>query len=178
MSDFVLLKDLAEEFGLDRSSMRRYILRNKLEPVKVRTLESKGQQTLALTVEDAEFIRERRRQQGYTTKNRIGKPVMDNGEGFFYIIQLVPELEPERVKLGFTCNLENRLSTHRTVAPTAKLLEKWPCHRNWELAAIASLTRENCKSLSNEVFIVQDVDMLVKRAKDFFALMPQNLGNS
>ena len=173
MSEFVLLKNLAEEFGLDRSSIRRYVLKNNFEPLKVRTIGSRGQLILALTTEDAESVREMRRMQGYTTKSRIGKPVMDNGEGVFYIIQLVPELEPERVKLGFSRDMESRLSAHRTAAPTAKLLETWPCHRNWELAVIASITRTECNPLSDEVFVVQDIEALIERGAGFFALMPK-----
>lgn len=172
--DVVLLKDLANEFGLDRSNMRRYAIKNNFELLKVRTPDSRGQPTLALTPEDAEAIRQLRQSQGYTTRERIGKPIRDNGDGWFYIIQLVPELEVGRVKLGFASDTEARLDAHRTAAPTAMMLKVWACHRNWEPAAIASITREGCKALSNEVFVVDNLDALIERGDAFFAIMPSH----
>ena len=41
-------------------------------------------------------------------------------QGYFYIIQLVPEALPNRVKVGFADNVEKRLAEHRTAAPTAQ----------------------------------------------------------
>jgi len=46
--------------------------------------------------------------------------------GYFYIIQLVPEALPNRVKIVFADNVATRLAEHRTDAPTAKLLKTWP----------------------------------------------------
>ena len=172
-SDVILLKTLADELGLDRSNMRRYVIKNGVEFLRVRTLDSRGQLTLALTPEDAETIRELRRTQGYTAKGRVGKPVLSDNGGWFYIIQLVPDLEAERVKLGYASDVGVRLTAHQTAAPTAALLKSWPCKRNWELAAIASITREDCKQLSGEVFIAGDLDFLVGRGDAFFAIMPE-----
>lgn len=45
------------------------------------------------------------------------------GYGFFYIIQLIPEVLPNRVKIGYTDNLDVRLKEHQTAAPTAKLIK-------------------------------------------------------
>ena len=42
--------------------------------------------------------------------------------GYFYLIQLIPEAMPNRVKIGFADNVERRLVEHQTAAPTAKLL--------------------------------------------------------
>jgi len=128
--------------------------------------------TLALTPEDAEAVRELRQNQGYDTTARKGKPVSDNGDGWFYIIQLVPELEAGRVKLGFASDVEARLGAHRTSAPTAELLKSWPCNRKWEAAAIASIARTDCEALSGEVFVVGDLDRLIGRGDAFFGIMP------
>jgi len=43
-------------------------------------------------------------------------------EGYFYAVQVVPELAPQWVKFGRTNNVTRRLKEHRTVAPTALLL--------------------------------------------------------
>jgi len=174
--DYILLKDLAKELGIDRSNARRYVLKTGFSMLKVRTPESRGQLTLALTPEDAEAVRELRQSQGYAVGKHPGKVIIDNGIGFFYIIQLIPELEAERIKLGFAADIETRLQAHKTAAPTAKLLKAWPCKRSWELAAIASLTREGCERISDEVFRVNSLDSLVEGGNAFFALMPNQIG--
>jgi hypothetical protein len=92
--------------------------------------------------------------------------------GVFYIIQLVPEALPNRVKIGYTDNLENRLATHQCAAPTARVIASWPCKRSWDYAAMDSVTREECEWVLNEVF-EGDPQEFVRRGKEFFALMPK-----
>ena len=166
--EYVTLKQLADELKMDRSHLRRYVLQNDFEPFKVRTIESKGQPTLALSPADAERVRDMRARDGFTYS--VGVPT--NGDGVFYVIQLVPSLAPNRVKLGYAISIEARLQSHRTAAPTAELIKAWPCKRSWETAAIASVTRIECKLLSGEVFDCDDLDALVSRCDQFFAIMP------
>lgn len=171
-TEYVLLKDLAAELGLDKSNARKYIMKAGISMFKVRTPESRGQLTLALSPEDAETIREMRQSQGYVMGKRSGHVVGGDDVGQFYVMQLVPELEEGRVKLGFAKDPEARLASHRTAAPTAMLLRAWPCRRCWEYAAIASITREDCEALSGEVFRTFALGSLVNRGDEFFALMP------
>jgi hypothetical protein len=91
--------------------------------------------------------------------------------GYFYIIQLVPEFFPNRVKLGFADNLKKRIIEHQTSSPTAKLIGNWPCKRFWEQAAIESITRIDSKLVMNEVY-EGELNGFMKRAEDFFNLMP------
>lgn len=53
---------------------------------------------------------------------RIGSfgPSAANDVGFFYLIQLEPEHDSGRFKLGFTMDLDGRLQKHRCSAPFAK----------------------------------------------------------
>lgn len=168
MSDIVLLKDLAEEMGLDRSNMRKYVLKEGLQPFKVRTPETRGQKTLALSKEDAGIVRALRKEQGFLDP----RPIIDSGEGWFYIIQLVPYLKPERVKLGFTNNVRSRLQAHRTAAPTAEVVCVWPCKKAWEIAAIDCIVQKGCVSIGPEVFDCENLDNLLERANYFFGVMP------
>jgi hypothetical protein len=91
--------------------------------------------------------------------------------GYFYLIQLVPEALPNRVKIGFADNVEQRLAQHRTAAPTARLLRAWPCKRSWDYAAMDSITSKNCQLVLNEVY-EGDVAGFVERADAFFAMLP------
>lgn len=169
---YVILKDLAKELGFDRSNFRKYVLQHGFNLVKIRTPEARNQLTLAVSVADAESIRELCQKQGY---GKLSNHVLaNNEEGWFYVIQLVPELNPNRVKLGFTGSIEERLTAHRTSAPTAELVKCWSCKRSWERAAIDSITRIECKSLGYEVFECENLARLIKRADEFFAIMPQS----
>lgn len=168
MPEYVTLKDLAEQLGIDRSNVRKYVVKHGLNPVSVRTPGSRGQLTLALTAADAEAVRALRDSQGF---GESVNPV-ENGDGYFYVVQLVPELDPNRVKLGFAVDTGARLDAHRTAAPTAVLLKAWRCKRSWEGAAIASITRAGCQLIANEVYQVDDLGALVEWGDAFFGLMP------
>jgi len=169
--EYTTLLQLANEFGLDRSNVRKYVLGNGFSPVRIRTPESGGQLTLALTKEDAESVRALRQQQGFGQHI----PVANGTDGFLYIVQVVPELSDTRVKLGFANNAQDRLASHRTSAPTAVLIKTWPCKRAWEVCAITSMTRTQCKLVANEVYEYDDIQGLIKRGDEFFRIMPQIL---
>jgi len=171
MSDYILLSALADELGMWKSNLRKYILSNGISFQKIRTPETRNQLALALTENDANLVRQLREQGGFGTKKPI--PSDKNGDGFFYIIQIVPDLDPLRVKLGFSSNVEGRLQAHRTAAPTAKLAKSWPCRRSWEIAAMASITKDGCELIANEVYICKDVDKLTSNGDKFFEIMPE-----
>jgi hypothetical protein len=164
----ILLGELAVELGMDKSALRKWALKNGFTFLTVRGAKTQGQVALALTPEDADVLRGLRASQGYGADVQR----VSNGKGWFYIIQLVPEFSAGRVKLGFAVDVNSRLQEHRCAAPTAQLIQQFPCSRVWEYAAIASVTREGCTSLSNEVFDCESIDDLVRRAEEFFALTP------
>jgi len=168
---YVSIKELAEKINLDRSNARKYVLKQGFSFVKIRTADAKGQLTLALPLEEAESIIEIRERQGFLTegKERIS---VDNSEGFFYIVQLIPEFMPNRVKLGFASNVEYRLDAHKTSAPTAMLLKSWHSNKSWEKAAMASITRIESKNIGGEVFECENLESLLERAEVFFKIMP------
>lgn len=166
---FVSIKELADLLGMDRSHARRYVLRLGYEPEKRRTADSANQLTLTVTRAEAEAIVAKRREQGFLGNGQA----VQTDKGFFYLIELVPELSKSRVKLGFADNVQERLGQHRTACPTARLIKHWPCRRTWEPAAIDALTRTECELVANEVFECSDTHSLVCRGDAFFANMPQ-----
>lgn len=166
--DFVSIKDLAKRLGMDRSNARRYVLKLGYAFHKRRTPDSGSQLTLCVTSADADEIASQRADNGF-----IASTVVNVSDvGVFYVIQLVPDLDPKRLKLGFAESLEQRLSQHRTAAPTARVLRAWPCKRTWELTTIDALTREGCRLILNEVFECDDPDVLLKRGDNFFSILP------
>jgi hypothetical protein len=165
---FVSLKQLAVELGMDRSHARRYVLRLGIEPHRVRTPDSQNQLTLAVTMRQADMIRAKRQEAGF-----LGEMKPITGEaGVFYVIRLVPELDPSRIKLGFADDLASRLAQHRTAAPTAAVVKSWPCRRHWEGTVMDCLVHVQCRLILNEVFECGDVEALVSRGDSFFGLLP------
>jgi hypothetical protein len=166
--DYMSIKDLANRLGMDRSHARRYVMKLGYSFHKRRTLGSGSQLTLCVTSAEADEIASQRADKGFTASTVVA--ISD--VGVFYVIQLVPDLDPKRLKLGFAESLEQRLSQHRTAAPTARVLHAWPCKRPWELTAIDALTREGCRLILNEVFESDDPDALVRRGDAFFSMLP------
>lgn len=166
--DYVSIKDLAKRLGMDRSHARRYVMKLGYLFHKRRTPDSGSQLTLCVTGAEAEEITSQRQDKGFLASTVVA--VSD--VGVFYVIQLVPDLDPRRLKLGFAESLEQRLSQHRTAAPTARVLRAWPCKRPWELTAIDALACEGCRLILNEVFECDDPGRLVKRGDAFFSMLP------
>jgi hypothetical protein len=167
--EFVAIKDLAKRLGMDRSHARRYVLKLGYTFHKRRTPDSGSQLTLCVTSAEADQIVSQRADKGFIASTVVA--VSD--VGVFYVIQLVPDLDTKRLKLGFAESLEQRLSQHRTAAPTACVLRAWPCKRSWEITAIDALTREGCRLILNEVFECDEPDSLVARGDAFFGMLPQ-----
>ena len=169
--EFVSLRQLAEAMEMDKSAARKYILKQGIRPEKRRTADSRGQPTLSFTKEEAERIIAVRRDQGFFGAS-FAKPVSEE-TGFFYVIQVVPELDPNRVKLGFASDIDNRLQSHRTSAPTAIVARKWPSRKSWEVTAISAMTAVGCRLISGEVFECDELDQLLLRGDRFFGLLPK-----
>lgn len=91
--------------------------------------------------------------------------------GVFYLIQLEPEHDPTRFKLGFASDVGSRLRQHKTAAPYSKVIGTWPCKLLWEKTAIESIAR-GCDRIHTEVFRGRSIEIVRERCEEFFALMP------
>jgi hypothetical protein len=169
MAEMIGIPDIAKRLGVDSGTVRRLIAREN-ETLQLAIHRGKGDRLL-LTKDDADRL--------IASYEARRGPVAEVGEdssrfdryGYFYVIQLVPEAVPNRVKIGFADNVEKRLGEHKTAAPTAKTLKAWPCKRSWDYAAMDSITREGCKLVLNEVF-EGDIQGFIDRGDGFFAMMP------
>lgn len=172
--EMVPIKKIAEELGVNKDYALRLVKRRSaalgLRPQRGR------RNAVSLPRDDADrLIRDYRpRLPVPASGNEIAK---HSDFGYFYIIQLHPDDLPDRLKIGYTDNLDVRLSDHRTSAPTLKLVRSWPCKRTWEEAAKASITREYCRCVGGEVFD-GDVEAFIERADAFFSIMPGPRGSS
>jgi hypothetical protein len=165
--DYVSLKKLASILGIHHSNTRIFVKKLGIKLHKRRTPDSHNQLTDAITKAEAEAVIDKRREQGF-----FGGKTIAADRGFFYVIQLIPDITPKRIKLGFAFSVPERLQQHRTAAPTAKIIKYWPCKKVWELTAMDCLTREGCRLIANEVFECDDLDSLISRGNKFFQILP------
>ncbi len=169
MAEMVSIPELAKRLNVDSTTVRRLIARES-EALQLQLQRGKGDKLL-LSQDDAHrLVASYEARRGPVTTVDQQAAAYDR-YGAFYIIQLVPEALPTRVKLGFADNVARRLTEHQTAAPTATLLKAWPCKRSWDYAAMDAITREGCKLVLNEVY-EGDVQGFLDRAAEFFAVMP------
>lgn len=171
MDDMLGYAELAKRLKVDHSTVARIV--DRVAATLQITVHRGKQDRCFLSRDDAEKLVAHYEARRGPIDDSADEAAKFNRYGFFYIIQLVPEALPDRVKIGFADNVQFRLAQHRTAAPTAKLLKSWPCKRSWDYAAMDSITREGCKLVLNEVF-EGDIEGILKRAEKFFAVMPSH----
>jgi len=168
-SDLISVADAAKILGRDRRSLFKVLKRLNIEKRLIKSEQARGQ--AAAYISSAEFE---------TLQNHLDSTMSATGGfgddsdagGYFYVIQLEPELDPLRLKLGFATSVEDRVRKHKTSAPFSKVLAFWPCKLLWEKTVIDCLT-ENSEKVYTEVFRVEDVEETIRRATAFFELMPK-----
>jgi hypothetical protein len=169
MAERVSIAEIATKLNLDTTTVRRLIARES-EELGLTVFVEKGNKR-SLSKDDADkLIASYEARRGKITDLAVTNEKYDRF-GYFYIIQLIPEILPNRIKIGFADNVEQRLREHQTAAPTAKLVKTWPCKRSWDYAAMDSITRQDCKLVLNEVY-EGEVDKFIERGNDFFSRMP------
>lgn len=169
MAELVSMKEVARRLGMDRTHARRYVLRLGYRWRKMR--EKNGQLANALTEDEVVAVLEARQEEGFAFAREAREAL--EVIGVFYAIQLIPDLAPQRIKIGFATSLPDRLATHRTSAPTAQVMKSWPCRRTWERAAADAASATECKQVGPEVFDCARPDDLLARCEAFFGLMPK-----
>lgn len=113
------------------------------------------------------------------SSGRVEEENSDNFDGFvsneigvFYLIQLEPDHDPLRFKVGFASNINDRLRTLRCSARFSTVVNSWPCKRLWEKTAIDCVTLD-CDRLHTEVFRCLSLLTIIAKCDHFFEMMPQ-----
>lgn len=176
MPEYLTLDQVAERIGVEVTTVRRAVRRIQSESdLEILKGMVPGRARSALCVSDAHanlIAAYFEKKQGQTALQNGSPDLFASGDyGFFYLIQLVPEALPTRVKIGYTDALEIRLKEHQTSAPTARLVKSWRCKRAWDRAAMDSITKSDCALVLNEVY-EGEVEKFVQRGDDFFSRMP------
>jgi len=163
--------DIANRWNKRKQSIFKIIKKLKIETIKQNSSIGRGQAISHVTIDDEERINE------YLSKSNI--EFLDvflqtdyDLEGVFYLIQLEPEHDPGRFKVGFATSIEERIRQHKCSAPLLKLIKTWPCKILWEKTAIDCVTY-NCEKIHTEVFRTESLNCVLEKCDKFFDLMPK-----
>jgi len=88
--------------------------------------------------------------------------------GYFYVIQLLPEELPSRLKLGWTRTPHRRLMAHRCTCPGARITQTWPCPQIFEGLVLDAVEAAGVRRLGQEVFDTPDVNAVLGAVSSWF----------
>lgn len=160
----VAVLEILQQYNTDWRVIKRWVKKNDCNMIKIQS-DLGGRAKFGLSKHNAEQLRK------YLMQMK--------SEGFFYMIQPVPEFNLNRIKLGFSKKFSRRLKEHRNICPNAKLVKKWKCHKDDEQPTINKVT-EGCKRLytdrnrpgsgscATEVFDCDDYKVVLARLEKLF----------
>lgn len=166
--DLISVIDIANEVGKRKQSVFKILRRLGIETQKLRGPDARGQLSSYISKSDYKLIKEQLESSTDTDQENAPGP---SENGVFYLIQLEPDHDPNRIKLGFASNLAERLRSHKCSAPFSTVIKSWPCKLLWEKTAIECVT-SNCERLHTEVFRANSISEVLEKCESFFALMP------
>ena len=171
--DLIAVRDVAAQHGKRKQTVFKILKRLGIGTTKQRSSTGKNQLIAYITQDQfklvrAELVAIAGDDSDDDSLDRIELPV---DQGVFYLIQLEPQFDPGRFKVGFATSLPERLRHLRCSAPFATVLRSWPCQRLWEKTAIDCVSA-GCERLHTEVFRAASLDEIAARCEKFFAMMP------
>ncbi len=172
--NYISVIDVAKQIGKAKQTVFKVLKRLGIETQKMRGPDSRGQ-LISYITKDESLLVKAEMQSVRVSDSGSSEPTMPE-LGVFYVVQLEPDHDPGRFKVGFASNMAERLRSHRVSAPFAKVLKTWPCRSLWEKTAIDCVC-DGCERLHTEVFRVDSIDKVIMKCDEFFALMP-NMQNS
>ena len=145
-NELISVSQIVSELGKQKSHLFKVLDRLRIERTLQKSSRARGQKIAYVTTEDYERIKE------YFSgiNGDASESIVDSDTGgVFYLIQLEPEHDSGRIKLGFATNIEERLRSHKREAPFAKVVKTWPCKLLWEKTAIECVV-QNCERLHTD----------------------------
>lgn len=159
--------------GYAKQAVFKVLARLGIETFKERSANHNGQAIAYISFDDFQLLQVAiaSRQGCANTDTDLDADPLELDFGVFYLIQLEPEHDPGRFKVGFATNINERLRSHKCSAPFAIVLKTWPCKRLWERTAIDCSTGD-CDQLHTEVFRTSDLASVIAKCDGFFSIMP------
>ena len=169
--ELISVVQVAEKLGRNKQYIFKLVGRLGIEKTMQKSSLSRGQKIAYIPTTGLKAIQEYLATGDEATISSPEVSFESATAGVFYLIQLEPEHDPGRFKLGFATNLEERLRAHKTAAPFSIIVKTWPCKLLWEKTAIEAVT-QGCDQIYTEVFRYQSISEIEDRCEKFFSLMP------
>jgi hypothetical protein len=176
----IAVVDLADELQVRKQTIFKVLKRLGIQATRRREMDRGNQYIAVISNVEVDAVRielsrtARSKQPSLSGSDAV---YLNEEFGVFYLMQLEPDHDPGRFKVGFTTDLEGRLRKHRCSAPFIRPLKSWPCRRTWERAAMDCMTIE-AEKLHTEVFRAKSLESIGERGDRFFSLMPSLAGES
>ncbi len=172
--DRISVIEAAQAVGYGKQAVFKILNRLGVETFKERSQDHNGQAIAYIALEDFQLLQNdvASRQGAATGDPETEGDLLGLDDGVFYLIQLEPEHDPGRFKVGFAININERLRAHKCSAPFAHVVKAWACKRRWERTAIDCVTSK-CLQLHTEVFRADAVAAVIEKCDEFFAIMPR-----
>jgi hypothetical protein len=156
--DLISVIDAAFQFGKRKQTVFKILKRLGIETRKLRS-GKKGQLVSYITQDEFTFLRNElpsHDAEGDAKRNQ-GRIPTEAEQGVFYLVQLEPDHDPMRIKVGFAMSIFERLRALRCSAPFITVIKTWPCKTLWEKTAIECVTN-GCERLHTEVFRTNSIE--------------------
>lgn len=133
--ELISIVDLARQLGKRKQTVFKILRRMRIEPKRLKSSDGRGQLLSYITAAESRLIAAEVRVKLDTQGDEAeASPtaVLADEQGVFYLLELEPEHDPGRFKVGFALSLAERLRTLRCAAPFAKVVQGWdaPEHRH------------------------------------------------
>jgi broad-specificity NMP kinase len=112
MNDFVFVKDLAKDIGLDRSSVLKALKKSGYKIEKARC-NIAAQMVACVSKDDAERFKAHRESLGFIQK--------DTPENLIYVVHPDFEKRPNRIKVGITTDMQNRMQHSKNLGSSSAM---------------------------------------------------------
>ena len=166
------VRDAAVELGMRKQTIFKVMKRLGITGVKRRDASARNQLVSYITQSEVVRIRDAAQEKLLKTNGEPSDDGFISAEvGVFYLLQLEPEHDPTRFKVGFAANMEERLRTLKCSAPFITVWKTWPCKRLWEKTVIDCVTT-GCEQLHTEVFRCNSIESVATKCDVFFGMMP------
>ena len=163
----VSLKQLAEELGFHTSSIRKAVVRRGFVPFSLSEGKNKP---LFLKPADAESFKQQiENERNNALVSKVGiSPSRICG---VYFIEIPSYEGINRIKIGWSDNLTDRLSTYRTIIPDLRVKAVWQTIDAWCERAALKCAKRLGRRIHQELFEFDDADSVLAELTDLFSKM-------
>ncbi len=155
------IKEVAQAVGRDRSITLKNIKKHDIPIVMIKTPDTNGQKTVALTEDAYKQFLDLSGVYGVTSKKKYVASA--NEKGVFYLINPIPAHSKTRIKFGYTFSIDERVKEYKTICPDMEIVKTWPIKKYQEKTIIDMAITKSDKRIGTEIYEIADVNETIAR---------------